>query len=274
MSAVVPCSTTLGCCAASGAASFAGFEHATASVDVVIATTRSLCIAGTLPQVYREEVRVVLIAMMLAGCGFQPSTAVGQTGDDGGPVVLDASKDGTTMTTSDAKVFLDAPCPDDDHDGVCNAQDDWPCGAKPAAAPVLELGNGGSQDFKFQNLKFQTVASTLVVMTRQQAARVQFKWTATDTGCSANCIDQMEVGFHVRGSATGGNRVGCLIDQSISKSNGSTGTVDDNSIVVTPNATGVFELRAGIARDFACNDTTDYYAGEPATVMALFCITP
>lgn len=280
VSVAVPRSATFGGFAASGAASLAGLaaglEHAPDAVksdDVVTTARRSLSIAGTLPQVYRHEVRVVVFVSLTAmGCGFQPSSTV-QTGDANGSALDAADLDG--MPHADAKVFLDAPsCPDDDHDGVCNAQDDWPCGAKPTAPPTLELANGSSQDFKFQNLKFRTVATALVVTNRQQATRVQFNWMATDTGCTANCIDQLEVGFHLQGSATVGKRVGCLIDQAISKSNGSSGTVDDASTVVTPNATGVFELRAGIAQNFSCNLTTDYYAGEPATVMALFCITP
>jgi hypothetical protein len=226
--------------------------------------------------VYRDEVRVVLFVIpAVLGCGFRPSPGT-QLGDDATGAALDAAADPDgALAHPDAKVFSDAPpCADDDHDGVCNEQDDWPCGAKPTAPPILELANGSSQDFKFQNLKFKTVATTLVVASRQQATRVQFAWMATDTGCGANCIDQLEVGFHVRGSSTVGKRLGCLIDQPISKMGGSTGTVDDSTTVVTPNATGVFELRAGIAQDFSCNLTTDYYAGEPATVMALFCITP
>ncbi|CAN5498314.1 hypothetical protein BH11MYX1_BH11MYX1_37430 [soil metagenome] len=213
--------------------------------------------------------RVVLFVLLGAlGCGFKPSQAANQTGD---ATLPDAPSDSSPQP--DAKLFLDAPCADDDHDGICNPVDDWPCGAKPAAPPLLELANGGTQHFTFQNLEFQTVASTLVVLTKQQAARVQFGWMATDTGCASNCIDQLEVGFHLQGSATVGKRVGCLIDQAISKTNGSSGTVDNTSTVVTPNSTGVFELRAGIAQDYGCNNTPDYYAGEPPTVMALFCIT-
>ena len=209
---------------------------------------------------------MLFVLTSAVGCGFQPSQAANPKAADGG-----APSDNSTQP--DAKLVQDAAaCADDDHDGVCNAVDDWPCGAKPPAPPVLVLGNGNTQDFRFQNLRFQTVASTLVVMTPQQAARVQFNWMATETECASNCIDQMEVGFHLKGSSTVGKRVGCLIDQAISKSNGSTGTVD--TTVVTPTTTGVFELRAGIAQNYGCNLTTDYYSSEPSTVMALFCITP
>lgn len=211
---------------------------------------------------------VLLSLLSTTGCSFEPSQAANPKAADGG-----APSDNSTQP--DAKLFQDAAaCADDDHDGVCNAVDDWPCGAKPPAPPVLVLGNAGTQDFRFQNLRFQTVASTLVVMTPQQAARVQFNWMATETECASNCVDQLEVGFHLKGSPTIGKRVGCLIDQPISKSNGSTGTVDNTATVVTPTTPGVFELRAGIAQNYSCNLTTDYYSSEPSTVMALFCITP
>ena len=184
------------------------------------------------------------------------------------------------MVWEDAPGPMDAPCADDDHDGVCNAVDTWPCGAMPTNVPGMTFevaSTDAAMDFKLGNGTTKIAingGTTLVVMTRQQAVHFVFPWTAIDGRCPGNCIDQLEVGFHPQGAQAAGHRAGCLIDQPINKNGGNTGTVDDATQVTTPNATGVFELRAGIAQNYGCtyNNATDYYSGEPSTVMALFCI--
>jgi hypothetical protein len=103
-------------------------------------------------------VRVVVALIVAAGgCGFQPSQNT-QAGGDALPGTHDAAildAPGHVVHDAPGKVFMDAPpCADDDDDGVCNAMDDWPCGAKPSAPPNhLELtDNGGHTDFKLTNL--------------------------------------------------------------------------------------------------------------------------
>jgi hypothetical protein len=222
------------------------------------------------------------MVLLTAGCGFRPNAGVAQTGggdDDANPGPM-ADSAPVTKVWQDAAEPMDAPCADDDHDGVCNAVDTWPCGAMPTTVPgtTFELkSNDGGMDFNLGTTatKIQiNGGTTLVVMTKQQAVHFVFSWTGDDGRCGGNCIDQLEVGFHPQGSQAAAHRAGCLIDQPITKNGGSAGTVDNTTEVTTPNATGVFELRAGIAQNYGCtyNGATDYYSGEPSSVMALFCI--
>lgn len=165
-------------------------------------------------------------------------------------------------------------CGDDDHDGICNIDDHWPCGLMPTAPlTTIELVvNDGATDFNLTQIAINTTG-TLVVAPRNTSFRLQFDWDATDTACADNCRDQLEVGFHQQGSATTGHRSGCAIDQVISTQNGTAGEVDTTAYK-TPNSTGVYELRIHIAQNYSCtyNGANDYYRGEPTMVMALFCL--
>src|SRR2546421_11103620 len=63
-----------------------------------------------------------VLAFLVVGCSFTPGVAPQMPDGEG------------TKAFSDSKTFTDSPpCPDEDHDGVCDAVDDWPCGPKPTA---------------------------------------------------------------------------------------------------------------------------------------------
>src|SRR5712672_121589 len=92
--------------------------------------------------------RAMVVLGLLAGCSFPHGALDQSSGPQDGPGgdsrrPIDGAIDSRPL---DAKVWMDAPpCPDDDGDGVCNAVDDWPCGAKPSAAanPFTMSGNSG-----------------------------------------------------------------------------------------------------------------------------------
>jgi len=231
----------------------------------VIATRRSLCIARTVPQVYHRGVRVVLIALVMAGCGFQPGTAVNQAGDDGGPVIQDAASEGPTMT-SDAKVLMDAaPCADDDQDGICNAQDDWPCGIKPTAPPTSYDLHVGTSGFKLTNISINQMG-TLAVIGHGQGLRLQMHDDAKETGCGpGRCIDQLEVGWH-----PSGNRFACIFDQGVGSStlsadiDATTDANDSQTPLTVPTTTGLYEIRASIGQRYGCYKATQNGPDNPS----------
>lgn len=61
-----------------------------------------------------------------------------------GEVQADGSIDGLVDAPSDApSTVADAPCADDDDDGVCNSMDTWPCGAPPTPPGIADHARRG-----------------------------------------------------------------------------------------------------------------------------------
>ena len=192
---------------------------------------------------------VVALSVACAACGFQPSPGT-QTGDDApagthDAAILDAP--GHVFLDAPPKVFMDAaPCNDDDHDGVCNDSDDWPCGAKPAApANHIELmDNGGHTDFKLTNIALGGTG-TLAVATPGAAVRIQLDYNLQDSAC-ADCIDQLEIGWH-----PAGQRAGCIYDDDVPEQGGRQGSINTTAFTA-PAAPGVYELRINIGQNYSC----------------------
>ena len=235
---------------------------------------------------------VALISMLFVGCGFtaSPDTHSGvdagsgrPTGGSGGSGTVDDAAPGTAdAATPDAK--LD-PCggQDDDHDGVCNSDDDWPCGPKPSD-PGEDRDLTGQPDgngrLQLQNIDVSggggggfgnhaTGGSRRIVVQSDDTIGLALQYTLKDTGCPGNCIDQIEYGLMP-------DRDGCLFDDVVSKSSGVSG---QSSVTLSaPNVAEPtqYELRVHVGRNFSCtyNGAHAWYQGSPPSgnTIAYVCV--
>lgn len=79
---------------------------------------------------------------LAAGCSFERAGLPVEQGDDDDDTPL---ADARVEPTVDARpMMIDAaiPCTDDDADGICNGDDDWPCGVKPQIALPASTADG------------------------------------------------------------------------------------------------------------------------------------
>jgi hypothetical protein len=207
--------------------------------------------------VYRDRVRVLWTVLLVTGCGFKPQG-----------VTADGQNEPDAVAGRDAKGFEDAPCADDDHDGVCNDADSWPCGVNPAAIPnQVELtDNGGATDFKLTQIAIDG-HGTLVTAMHSTNLRIQLHYVATDSACM-DCRDQLEVGFDPVG-----DRLGCVFDTDVPKDTTQIGDINNTSFDV-PSAPGVYDLHIHIGQKLSCDDNgTGYYGGsEGPDVIAKLCV--
>lgn len=217
---------------------------------------------------------IVLAVASGAGCSFSVQTDHDkQTPGDarGSGVDVDAAPDAAGPPPPDG------PKPgcadgDDDHDGVCNAVDDWPCGARPTDPPASHV-------FPAEPTTKTTLSLSSIALagadTRSLAIRGGGTFTLataygiTDKACTQDCSAQIEVGLSPI-------RAGCLFDAKVSKQLGATGQGSfaiDVPFVTRPT---VFELRARIGHNFSCTyDGADtWYYGEPgaARTIAYVCV--
>lgn len=213
------------------------------------------------------------MALIVAGggCGFQPSQGAQAGGDAPAgthdAAILDAP--GHEYLDAPPKLVMDAPCGDDDADGVCNAVDDWPCGAKPTApANHIELAdNGGHTDFKLSNVSLGGTG-TLAVAAPGAAVRIQLDYNAQDSAC-ADCIDQLEIGWH-----PAGQRAGCIFDDDVPEQGGRQGSIDTTAFTA-PTAPGVYELRINIGQNYSCTYQgahTWWGGNEPPDLVGKVCV--
>jgi len=188
--------------------------------------------------------RLVFLAM-LSGCAFRP-------GGDGGADDVAVTDGGDEVVPDGAVLSIDAPppaCADGDGDGVCDAEDAWPCGATaPTQASAVMTGDnnlaatisnvsitGGGAD-----------GGRVVVATAGAALSYQLTWSLRDNDvlCST-CQDQIEVGL------VAGKRHGCVFDANPPQNQTQTGTA--TMAMTAPTTPGVYALRFRLARDFGCN---------------------
>ena len=183
--------------------------------------------------------------LALAACTFDhgvPTTGGGGSNNpDGGPIAPDA----TVVTTDAAPDGPPTTCQDDDGDSVCNAVDDWPCGVKPAAPPakVTWSRNNGETTIQITNVNLDSTGA-LAVATTQENVSLRFDYDITDTACSGNCVDQLEIGW------VPGNKIGCPFDAAVSKSNGADGTA--STTVKAPSNKQVYDLRIELGQNYSC----------------------
>lgn len=223
--------------------------------------------------------RVVLLGL-LAGCSF-PHGALDQTnGPSDGPGSerpIDGAIDSRPL---DAKVFLDAPCPDDDADGVCNNVDDWPCGAKPSAAasPFTMSGNSGATLTTITNVNLDnTMRYAVINGGAGVTVPLTFHLNLADTACPSNCIDQLEAGWVDHVANTGNRFSTCLFDQTVQKNNPA--DTDLSFTVPTPNPASpkAYDLRVNLGQNYYCgaNGNTGWWGGQVPTdvkTIARLCV--
>lgn len=187
----------------------------------------------------------------LVGCSFEHGVPVSSGGSDGGPGAdAAAPADTNGVMPIDAAIDAVTPCPDDDTDGVCNNVDDWPCGAKPTApsATLSWTRNSGATQVTITNVNLDG-SGRLAVATPGETLSLTFDYAITDTACSGNCVDQLEIGWVPPGS-----RMMCVFDNAVSKTSGASGTV--STTVQARSNTQVYDLRIEMGQNYSC-----YYGG-------------
>ena len=173
--------------------------------------------------------------------------------------------------TADPTVDAAPPCPDDDHDGVCNAVDDWPCGPKPAApaASIASSESTATTSLTLSGFAFSD-GSRFAVVAPDAAITVHFDYQWADSGCVIGCIDQIELGY------TPGNRFGCAFDATVpplgTLLSGTVGTY----AMTAPATPGVVELQFGIGQNNSClyHGAINWFLGTPgaADTVAYVCV--
>lgn len=202
--------------------------------------------------------RLALLGV-LASCAFTPGRASQSTppADSPGEPPADARPRDAAPLPPDA-------CSDSDGDGTCDIVDTWPCGTAPNAPgnTLAMTANGGATNFALTSIAFDA-GSSLIVVARGAAIPYHYDWKITDTACGGNCIDQLEIGF------VAGRRVGCDVDQAISKGFGNTGHVDGS--VTAPLTAGTYDLRTNIGQNFSCNynGANNWWGGTPSSTRTI-----
>jgi len=193
----------------------------------------------------------------VGACSFRTHAA----GDDGAGAAVDASH-GTIDAARDAAAVSPDACADSDSDGICDAVDDWPCGAKPTSSGAsVAIAHGGATNASVTSISIS--GGQLIVVAPGAALPVQFHYAITDTACGGNCIDQLELGY------VPGDRVECVFDQAVSKSSGATGNTSTS--VNAPATAGSYDLRIGIGQNYSCTygGASTWYYGQPDSTQTL-----
>lgn len=191
-----------------------------------------------------ETVMRLIFVGLLAGCSFEQGVLPG-----GGSAPADGSVAVDAPVMIDAVVTPDAPpCDDgdDDRDGVCNGDDDWPCGAKPAdpAAIVMFVNNAGATETTITQATLDNTGRFAVGMA-QKMMMLRFDYAIEDHACTNACIDQLEIGW------VPGGRTACLFDAPVPKRGGASGAA--MAQVRAPSAPGVYDLRVNLGQNYSCN---------------------
>lgn len=202
---------------------------------------------------------LLLLLLAVAGCSFEPGTFQ--------PADATADSDGGLDTMSEA--LADGPCPDEDGDGVCNVVDDWPCGVKPAApsGAVMIVANSG-----LTNVAIDTTSlggtGLFAVAAPSSTPSLTFQYAITDTACTGNCVDQIEVGW------SPGGRIACPFDSGVSRIYGASGTI--TTTVTAPATPQSYDLRVNLGQNYSCNysGATAWWGSTPGSngTIAKLCV--
>ncbi|HEY4178542.1 MAG TPA: hypothetical protein VGM90_16960 [Kofleriaceae bacterium] len=222
--------------------------------------------------------RCLAIVVVLAGCGFQVSggqTAVDdQPGDDQPPPP-------DTQTVIDAAIdaAIDAPpidaCVDDDGDGVCNVDDDWPCGPKPNAvgSPIAWMntnGQGKTEVTQVSNTKLGGGNANLYVVAPNTSFNLVADYSIYDCICPG-CIDQVQIGFATDATYTDAPK--CLYSGTLSGNCMTAKTGNQTVSLKAPGSSGtVYDVVFGRAQANSCGG--GWWPGMPApnTTVAKVCV--
>ena len=217
---------------------------------------------------YPAVVRGLVVMAVVAGCGFEHGIAGGGSGSGDDTIDDAAIVDGSPPVASDGRP-IDAPCGDDDQDGVCNAMDDWPCGVKPQApgATMTMSGNDGDTVVKITQVQLDGTGR-LAVATPNETITLTFHYDIDDDACPQACIDQIEVGW------VPGARHSCPFDDPVSRQNGAVGNI--SMTLPAPETAGVVDLRANLGQNRSCtfNNANNWWNQTPvaARTIAKLCV--
>lgn len=212
---------------------------------------------------------VIALALALAACSLEhgwPRSIDGGNGSNVDPpdapvaVVADAA--------IDAPPDAPPPCTDDDDDGVCNDDDNWPCGAKPTApgSTMMISGNNGESRLTITMVNLDGTGR-LAVATPGENMNLTLRYDLDDTACPQACIDQVEIGWE-----TGVGRIGCVFDNTVPPQNGVAATV--NVTVRAPMTRKVYDLRANLGQNYSCGQTSNWWGSTPdaSRTIAKLCV--
>lgn len=208
--------------------------------------------------------RLAVLAALTA-CSFEhgiPEAGAALDASPGvdAPMVVDAQG----SVAADAAIDAPPPCADDDQDGECNEDDDWPCGEEPSepSATMVMTGNNGKTRHTITEVELDD-SGRLAVASPQENLSLELHYEITDTACPSNCVDQLEIGW------SPGNRAGCVFDAPVSKQNGAKGDV--SVTIRAPSTPGVYDLRANIGQNYSCNynGANNWWGGAPGPTRTI-----
>lgn len=197
---------------------------------------------------------------------------------------------------TDAAVEIDAPCADEDGDGVCDVADlcagfddnadadndgvpdgcdTWPCGPEPAApANVVtydEIQGANHITITLTDTTLDATASRLIVDPGQEV-NVTARFSIIDCICP-QCVDQIEIGIVpaiTKNCLFNGNpalNMACTVP--------TTGMATRK--LFAPNQPGRYDVRFMIGQDNTCDTTRSWFGGVepgPEHTVAVICVRP
>jgi hypothetical protein len=246
-----------------------------------------------------DQVRLALpILLALAGCGFQVSGGQPIMGDDQ-PSGDDAAPPDVMTPDGPPDADIDAPCADEDSDGVCNEDDvcaegndhddedhdtvpdhcdDWPCGVRPApvGSPVAwnnagtYHGQDATERTMLSNTKLGGTSSNLYVVAPNTQISLVSDYSIYDCICPT-CIDQVQVGFAT--NATYSEHPKCLFSGTLNTNCTVPKTGTTTVSIKAPAQPGVvYDVVFGRAQATSCGG--DWWPGMPApnSTVAKVCV--
>lgn len=128
-----------------------------------------------------------VLSILLAGCGFDGPAAQSTPTDAAG------GDSGSSGSDSGSGSGCDA---DADGDGVCDANDDWPCGARPAA-PGSANGGDFDANWSASDVDVAGTSESLAVVAANTDFTVDFLYriyVECPGGTDGQCNSQLEIG--------------------------------------------------------------------------------
>lgn len=231
--------------------------------------------------VYDESVRGLLVLSLLAGCGFHIAGGQQPPLDADGDALPDAEAqsdgliDGLVDASDGPTTVSDAPCADDDADGVCNSMDTWPCGAQPTppGSPITldEVNGSNHMTISLSNTAL-TGGQRLYSVAPGATFTVTANYSIIDCICTG-CIDQIQIGL-IPGTAKE-----CLYNGNPSSPCTTATTGTGMRTLTAPMTTGVYQVRFRLGQDLDCdgenNDHDGWWTNVPpnaAQTVALVCV--
>jgi hypothetical protein len=187
------------------------------------------------------------------------------TGPAGGP---DASVTRPEAGMPIDAPVADAPCTDNDHDGICDDVDTWLCGAtmpnSPGSTVFLE-----SQGSNVHNVDFGGSNPRVFMATPNQPLQFSFDWGLQVDCPGSSCRAQIEYGI------AGVGKIGCAVDVTVND-NQFTFAVNNHASLNAPATAAVYEVRAKVGLHTSSCGSDWYNSTEPdgTETIAIVCVPP